>query len=123
LPSFNVLNTPGETLNVLALSMAVIKTVVWTPQDVVYWIFQQVPHKVEFQVAPGTPPMSGNEGIEPNVVYPLVKRPFAPSEHETVARDVLALEYTGSYVTFADTANAGRTRTETEAMASANFIV
>lgn len=101
-------------------------TVVWTPPGVVYWRLQQVPHKGEFQVAPGMPPTLGNEGMELNVVYPLVKRPFAPSEHETVLRDALGLAYTGSNVTVAGTAgtaNAGRASAETRATVSANFIV
>lgn len=106
--------------------MTVMKTVVWTPPGVVYWRLQQLPHKREFQAAPGIPPTLGNEGMEPKVVYPLVKRPFAPLEHETVLRDALGLAYTGSNVTVtgpAGTAQAGRARAKIRATASVNLIV
>ena len=49
---------------------------------------QQVPQAAELNPATAAaPPINGKEGSEPNVVKPFVSRPFAPSEHDTVARD------------------------------------
>jgi len=58
---------------------------------------QHVPQAVEFHPAmAGTPPMKGKVGREPNVVNPFVRRPFAPSEHATVAKDCVEMSYVWS---------------------------
>lgn len=92
------------------------------PLGVAYLRPQQEPHKVEFQIPPGTPPMLGNEGMEENVVYPLVKRPFLPLEQETVSREALGLLYVASHVTYAGTPNAGRAKAKKRATTRTSFI-
>jgi hypothetical protein len=84
---------------------------------------QHEPHKVEFQVFPGTPPMFGNEGREEKVVYPLVKRPFKPLEQETESMDPSGLPYVASHVTYEVIPNAGRAKTDKIATTKVSFIV
>lgn len=60
----------------------------YVPVGVVYSKFQQVPHRGEFQVAFGIPPILGKDGREPKVVKPFVNRPLAPLEQATFEREV-----------------------------------